>query len=58
MATPTITVDMNKKCEECGRGGAVASGICISCTTRAIQRKPMKSGAGKAVQARFLAMKK
>jgi len=49
----TITIDMDKKCAECGKGGAVASGICIKCTTKAITGKPMKSRQGQEVQKRI-----
>ncbi len=47
---PTITIDMDKKCAECGKGGAVGNGLCLSCTTKAIRREPMKTATGKAVQ--------
>jgi len=53
MAHLTITVDMDKKCAECGKGGAVASGLCLNCTSKVIEGKPMKSAIGRAVQARF-----
>jgi hypothetical protein len=52
--TVTITIDMDKKCVECGKGGAVPSGICMKCTTKAISGKPMKSAIGRAVQKRFM----
>ena len=50
----TITIDMDKKCAECGKGGAVPSGICLKCTTKAISGKPMKSLQGRLVQHRFM----
>jgi hypothetical protein len=50
----TITIDMDKKCAECGRGGAVPSGICLKCTGKAISGKPMKSAQGRAVYKRFI----
>ena len=49
----TITVDMDKRCLECGKGGAVDSGICLSCITKAIKGRPMKSARGRAVQERI-----
>lgn len=49
----TITVDMDKKCAECGKGGAVDNGLCLGCTTKAIAGEAMKSKIGKAVQGRF-----
>lgn len=51
--TVTINIDMDKKCAECKKPGAVASGICIACTAKAFGRKPMKSQAGRAVQMRI-----
>ena len=50
---PTITVDLNKKCAECGNGGAVGNGLCMSCNTKAIKGKPMKTNLGRAVQQRW-----
>lgn len=54
---PTITVNMDKKCAECGKGGAVDSGICLACTTKAIQGKPMRSEIGRVVAKRFRGFK-
>ena len=55
MAGLTINVDLNKKCAECGKGGAVDNGICLKCTSNAISgKKPMKSAQGKAVADRFI----
>lgn len=54
MTIPTVTIDLDKKCAECGKGGAVASGICLECTTKAIQGKPMRSAIGRAVAARWV----
>jgi hypothetical protein len=54
----TITINMDKKCVECGKGGAADSGICLGCTTKALQGKPMKSPTGRAVAQRFLDMKR
>lgn len=49
----TITIDMDKKCAECGKGGAVPSGICLRCTTKAMKGKTMRSWQGRAVARRF-----
>lgn len=54
---PIITIDLDKKCHECGKGGAAESGICINCVTKTIQQKPMNSAAGRAVQKRWLERK-
>lgn len=48
--TPTFTVDLGKKCAECGKGGAAPNGLCLSCVNRAIRGKPMRSSAGRDVQ--------
>jgi hypothetical protein len=49
-----ITIDMDKKCAECGKGGAVPSGICLKCTTKAAySEKPLKSWQAKAVRERM-----
>ena len=54
--TRTITIDMDKRCAECGKPGAVGSGICLRCTVNAMDAKTaMKSRQGKAVQARYAA---
>lgn len=49
----TIHLDSGKKCAECGKGYAVPSGICLTCTSKAIRGKPMKSAIGREVQARW-----
>lgn len=52
--TVNITIDLDKKCGECGKGGAVPSGICLSCTAKAFNpNHKMKSPQGKAVQDRM-----
>jgi hypothetical protein len=51
--TVHITIDVDKKCAECGKGGAMPSEICMKCTTKAVTGKPMKSWQGRAVQLRF-----
>src|SRR5216684_3368362 len=53
---PTITINLDKKCAECGKGGVAESGICLDCTRKAIEDKPMRSAAGRIVQARARAM--
>lgn len=53
MRDPITTVDLSKKCAECGDPGAVESGICLGCTAKAMRRLPMKSEIGRAVQKRF-----
>ena len=52
MAIPTFTINLDKKCAECGKGGAAENGLCLSCTTKTIQGKPMRSAAGRAVAER------
>jgi hypothetical protein len=50
----TITIDLNRKCAECGKGGAVDNGLCLSCTGNALNpKRRMKSWQGQAVQRRF-----
>lgn len=53
--TRVLEIDCDKKCVECGKMGATPSGICLSCVTKAMDNKPMKSAAGKIVQARIKA---
>ena len=48
-----ITIDMDKKFAECGKGGATGNGICMSCQLKAITGKKMKSKIGVAVQQRY-----
>ena len=48
-----LTIDMDKPCAECGKGGAVASGLCLKCVLRAMEGKPMETPIGQAVQKRF-----
>lgn len=33
-----ITIDMDKKCKRCGKGGATQSGLCLKCVLKAIQK--------------------
>ena len=48
-----ITIDMDKRCEECGKAGASPSGLCIGCFTDVVTGKRMKSPAGRAVASRM-----
>lgn len=50
---PTITINMDKHCAECGKKGAAESGICLSCSAKAMSSKPMKSHVGRLVQQRW-----
>jgi len=60
MTIPTIVIDLDKRCAECKKkgSGVAANGLCLSCTTKAIKRKPMKSAEGAAVAARFDELKR
>jgi hypothetical protein len=49
----TINVDLGKKCVECGKGGAMDSGICLKCTGKMMMGTKMKSDIGKAVEQRY-----
>lgn len=57
MSAVVINVDMGKRCAECSKPGAVPSGLCLSCSTKAMGTKPMKSAVGKAVRARYQRMR-
>ena len=46
----TIEIDEDRKCVECGKGGAMPSGICLGCADKALAGKLMKSSAGKRIQ--------
>ena len=39
--TVTINIDMNKKCAECKKPGAVQNGICMGCMAKAFGTKPI-----------------
>lgn len=54
---PTITINMDKKCAECGKGGAADNGICLKCTTKAMGPNPMRSAQGRQVQQRWRALR-
>ena len=36
---PTIEIDMDKKCSDCGKGGACQNGLCLSCVSKRITAK-------------------
>ena len=48
-----ITVNLDTKCAECGKGGSCANGLCLGCTAKALANKPMKSKVGQAVRDRL-----
>jgi len=48
----SINVNYDSKCDECGKPGRCANGLCLACTTKAITGKTMKSRTGKEVQQR------
>jgi hypothetical protein len=50
MNTPTIRINLDAKCDECGKDGRAPNGLCLSCTTRALQDKRMLSSAGQVAQ--------
>lgn len=56
METIKITVTEGAKCVECGKGWATQGGFCLKCISKAIKWKPMKSAAGKALQAGYRKM--
>jgi len=33
----TIEIDMDRKCKRCGKGGALPTGICMRCLTKALK---------------------
>ena len=53
-----VNIDMDKRCAECGKGGATDSGICLRCAAKAIEGLPMRSSQGQAVQRRITAILK
>ncbi len=59
MATPTITIQMGKRCAECREEtGVAANGLCLKCTGKALNGRAMKSPEGRIVAARFNELKK
>ena len=57
MTAPTVTLHIDRKCDECGKPDATSTGICLFCTCDAMSWQPMKSAAGRAVQAEWRAMR-
>ena len=52
--TTIITIEMDKKCAECGKGGRAGNGLCLSCSAKALKKSTrMKSAAGIAAQNYF-----
>lgn len=49
----TITIDVNKKCAECGKPGATGSGICLKCAVKVMSDKLLKSAEAKAARKRI-----
>ena len=50
----TIVIDMDKKCVECGKGGALPTELCLRCTKKAIENKrPMKTWQGRGMRERW-----
>jgi len=48
METPVIEIDMDKKCERCGKEGATQSGLCLECAANGVIDKvidKLKAGA-------------
>ena len=37
MKTPTITIDMDKKCKRCDKGGATDAGYCMKCICKNLE---------------------
>jgi hypothetical protein len=49
-----VSIDLDKKCAECGKDGACQSGICLKCTSKMMfGKKPMKSAYGRGLQRQF-----
>ncbi len=55
---PTITVNMDEKCKECGKGGATPSGLCLVCVVKAMKGKLMKTPTGRGFAAKWEAAQK
>ena len=52
-----LSIDMDKKCAECGNGGATGCGLCLKCCSNAMNPKAaMKTPHGLAMQARYIEM--
>ena len=54
---PTIVLDYNKKCAECGKGYAAQNGLCLPCVSKAMKGKKMRSAQGAVVAQRFYELK-
>lgn len=48
-----ITINMDRKCAECNKGGALDNAICLGCMNKAICGHVMRSAIGKEVQRRI-----
>lgn len=40
---PVVTVNMNRRCEECRKPGATPNGLCLRCVMKSMGDKPMRS---------------
>ena len=50
-----VTIDMDKKCAECRKHGALGSGLCMRCAGNAMDgNRAMKSREGRSLQRRFI----
>ena len=52
MADVHMTIDMDRKCAECGKMGATDSGICLKCCLKIMRGQQMRSRQGQAVAKR------
>ena len=43
--TPTITIDMDRRCDKCGKKGAAQGGLCLNCVSKIIAEKTRKANA-------------
>ena len=41
MTTPTIEINMNAKCSNCGERGITGSGLCLDCATKALAARAL-----------------
>ena len=48
-----ITINYDKKCIECGKKGALENGLCLNCTSKALEGKPMKTRVGQSISKKF-----
>jgi hypothetical protein len=49
MRLPTVTINLDAKCADCGKGGRLPNTLCLSCTTAAISGKRLKTRHGRHV---------